>query len=304
MNAPLSPLLPCWWITQQRARTLTPVHASTCGLASGQDSLHWSLRCQRQFGLWYRSPTPGTLCAFIFSTFCVCMRLCSLPAGITCPGPGFRPAGLAQSCMTETSASIWGQASKACGSGVACSWLNGCWPPSRIRCLIFLYQPRGSNFEVYAPSLTKYGSPLFINASMHNALPCRFATSDWGHSWLQTTARARGIGPAMDLRVYGVTDPACNAKQGRSNAEAVRAAIAGGMTLVQLREKDADGGNFCREARAVLEVARPKGVSQPSSCWPAMAVMHVEFICCADGQHTVGRSIPMPKEQQTAGTYI
>ncbi len=65
----------------------------------------------------------------------------------------------------------------------------------------------------------------------------------------------------MDLRVYGVTDPSCNAKQGRSNAEAVKAAIAGGMTLVQLREKDADGGDFCREARAVLEVARPKGVS-------------------------------------------
>lgn len=111
-------------------------------------------------------------------------------------------------------------------------------------------------------------SDVYVIEKAHGVL-CRFAISDWGHSWLQSTGRVRGIGPSMDLRVYGVTDPACNAKQGRSNAEAVQAAIAGGMTLVQLREKDADGGDFCREARAVLDVARPKGVSPP--CWHALS---------------------------------
>ena len=47
---------------------------------------------------------------------------------------------------------------------------------------------------------------------------------------------------APDLRAYVVTDPGCNAKWGRSNAEAVRAAVAGGAPIVQVREKDADGG--------------------------------------------------------------
>ena len=67
----------------------------------------------------------------------------------------------------------------------------------------------------------------------------------------------------MDLRVYGVTSPECNAKAGRSNAQAAALAIAGGMTIVQLREKLADGGHFLAEARAVIEVARPHGVSCP-----------------------------------------
>ena len=65
----------------------------------------------------------------------------------------------------------------------------------------------------------------------------------------------------MDLRVYGVSSPECNAQAGRSNAQAVAAAIRGGMTIVQLREKAADGGHFLREAEAVIQAARPHGVS-------------------------------------------
>ena len=84
-------------------------------------------------------------------------------------------------------------------------------------------------------------------------LPCRFATSSYGRPPKQ-----------FDLRLYGVTDPGCNNKWGRSNAEAVGQAILGGMTLVQLREKLADGGHFLREARAVIEVAHQHGVSGAS----------------------------------------
>lgn len=47
---------------------------------------------------------------------------------------------------------------------------------------------------------------------------------------------------------------------GQSNAEAVIAAIDGGTTFVQLREKDAPGGRMLAEARAVIAVARPRGV--------------------------------------------
>jgi hydroxymethylpyrimidine kinase/phosphomethylpyrimidine kinase/thiamine-phosphate diphosphorylase len=58
----------------------------------------------------------------------------------------------------------------------------------------------------------------------------------------------------VDLRVYVVTDAGCNAKCGRSLMQAVAGAVAGGATVVQLREKDIDGGDFLKEARAVVEV--------------------------------------------------
>jgi len=58
----------------------------------------------------------------------------------------------------------------------------------------------------------------------------------------------------VDLRVYVVTDPGCNAKAGRSLMQAVEGAVAGGATVVQLREKDIDGGDFLKEARAIVEV--------------------------------------------------
>lgn len=38
--------------------------------------------------------------------------------------------------------------------------------------------------------------------------------------------------------------------------QAVQGAVAGGATVVQLREKDIDGGQFVEEARAVIRVRR------------------------------------------------
>eukprot|EP00887_Chlorella_sp_A99_P000146 scaffold16.g146.t1 len=73
-------------------------------------------------------------------------------------------------------------------------------------------------------------------------------------------AAPRRIPNPIDLRVYAVTDPGCNTRHGRSNAEAVRLAIDGGATVVQLREKDADGGRFVQEAAEALEVCRAQGV--------------------------------------------
>ncbi|WP_329126091.1 thiamine phosphate synthase [Streptomyces sp. NBC_01465] len=56
----------------------------------------------------------------------------------------------------------------------------------------------------------------------------------------------------VDLSVYLVTDAGQCAARGRSVAATVADAVAGGVTAVQIREKDADGGAFLR---AVLEVA-------------------------------------------------
>lgn len=80
---------------------------------------------------------------------------------------------------------------------------------------------------------------------------CRYATADWA---------AQGQALRLDLRLYAVTDSRQNERMHRSNVEAVSAAMDGGITVVQLREKDADGGDFLREAKAVIEIARPRGV--------------------------------------------
>ncbi|KAI3425347.1 hypothetical protein D9Q98_009111 [Chlorella vulgaris] len=73
-------------------------------------------------------------------------------------------------------------------------------------------------------------------------------------------ARRNRIPNSCDLRVYAVTDPRCNAANGRSNAEAIQLALDGGVTVVQLREKDIEGGAFMEQAAAVLEVCRSRGV--------------------------------------------
>ena len=62
------------------------------------------------------------------------------------------------------------------------------------------------------------------------------------------------------LRVYAVTDPDCNARQGRTMLEAVRQAIEGGATIVQLREKETDAGAFVATAREALALCRQYGV--------------------------------------------
>ena len=71
-------------------------------------------------------------------------------------------------------------------------------------------------------------------------MPARFELAAWSDE-------GRSRRAPVDLRAYVVTDPGCNASWGRSNADAVRAAVAGGATIVQVREKDADGGATLQE---------------------------------------------------------
>ena len=73
----------------------------------------------------------------------------------------------------------------------------------------------------------------------------------------------------MDLRLYAVTDKGQNARCGRSNAAVIEAAIRGGATFIQLREKDAPGGAMLAEAQASLAVCRKHGVGQPVNPFPS-----------------------------------
>ncbi|GIL79240.1 hypothetical protein Vretifemale_8627 [Volvox reticuliferus] len=75
-----------------------------------------------------------------------------------------------------------------------------------------------------------------------------------------TLARVDPATLRRQLRLYGVTDPYCNKKCNRTLLEAVTLAVRGGATIIQLREKDIDGGDFVREAAAALQVCHQHGV--------------------------------------------
>jgi len=64
--------------------------------------------------------------------------------------------------------------------------------------------------------------------------------------------------PAFDLGLYLVTDPSIG--QPRALLDTVAAAVAGGVTLVQLRDPLAETGALVAAARALVALLRPKGI--------------------------------------------
>jgi thiamine-phosphate pyrophosphorylase len=64
--------------------------------------------------------------------------------------------------------------------------------------------------------------------------------------------------PRFDPSLYLVTDPTQGG--GRPLGEIVARAVAGGVTLVQLRDKQADGRALLEQARALIALLTPAGV--------------------------------------------
>lgn len=62
---------------------------------------------------------------------------------------------------------------------------------------------------------------------------------------------------SLDLSIYLVTDSQQAEAQGRTLAEIVRLAVAGGVTVVQVREKDADAAEFLHTVLEVSAVLPP-----------------------------------------------
>ncbi|XP_057977895.1 thiamine biosynthetic bifunctional enzyme TH1, chloroplastic [Malania oleifera] len=87
-----------------------------------------------------------------------------------------------------------------------------------------------------------------------------------------------------NLFLYAVTDSGMNKKWGRSMTDAAKAAIEGGATIVQLREKDAETRDFLEAAKACLKICHSYGV-------PLLINdrIDVALACNADGVH-VGQS--------------
>ncbi len=75
--------------------------------------------------------------------------------------------------------------------------------------------------------------------------------------------------PRFDLRLMLVTDAAMTARRGL--AETVRAAVGGGVTIVQLRDKETDDAALIATARALRALLRPLGVALIVNDRPAVA---------------------------------
>jgi thiamine-phosphate pyrophosphorylase len=75
--------------------------------------------------------------------------------------------------------------------------------------------------------------------------------------------------PVFDLSLYLVTDPAMVARRGL--VATVLAAVDGGVTLVQLRDKQAGEAEFERDASLLLAALRPQGVPLIINDRPAIA---------------------------------
>ncbi|MEW5307449.1 MAG: hypothetical protein WDW36_009844 [Sanguina aurantia] len=141
--------------------------------------------------------------------------------------------------------------------------------------------------RAYLHAALRVSAPLQIGSGVQRPFNHGWAVADW---------RAR---PACDLRVYAVTDEDCNAKCGRSLVDAVTAAVAGGATIVQLREKRAGGGEFFASAAAALAVCRAAGV--------ALLIndrVDVALAVGADGVHVGQGDIPAAAVRRMIGPWM
>jgi hypothetical protein len=95
-----------------------------------------------------------------------------------------------------------------------------------------------------------------LRKTIKNNFHAGWATRDWekGIRMQGAMGSTSESGSALDLRVYGVTDPGCNKSTGRTLVEAVTAAIAGGATVIQIREKNLTSREFVDLARQVRVV--------------------------------------------------
>ena len=101
----------------------------------------------------------------------------------------------------------------------------------------------------------------------------------------------------LDPSLVVITDRKILARaSGRGLEDAVRAAAAGGASMIQLREKDAGGAETLRMADALREALEGTGC--------AFAVndrVDVAMACGADGVHLGREDLPLPRARAMAG---
>lgn len=111
----------------------------------------------------------------------------------------------------------------------------------------------------YVTEALRASQTLAIGRGDNKPFNHAYAVTDWCQSNEATrshgeVASADGTSklPTEALRLYGVTDVACNEHWGRSTRQAVEAAVAGGAGMIQLRLKNTEGAGFLGQAREVV----------------------------------------------------
>ena len=104
---------------------------------------------------------------------------------------------------------------------------------------------RGASMERSVALAQRYVAGI-LAASAHLQMG-RGEQGAMDHSARLSRGPAAELRMPPDYRLYGVTDPACNASCGRTMAQAVRAAIQGGVTMLQIR--------YVKQAGAMLSAA-------------------------------------------------
>lgn len=99
-----------------------------------------------------------------------------------------------------------------------------------------------------------------------------------------------------DLFLYAVTDSGMNKRWDRSITDAVKAAVEGGATIVQIREKDAKTRDFLEAAKACMKICHAHGV-------PLLINDRIDIAlaCDADGVHVGQSDIPAHEVRSLLG---
>ncbi len=164
--------------------------------------------------------------------------------------------------------------------------------------------------RAYLQTILHASADVSLGAGAHGPMNHAAITDAWGSGdsvWRAASGATTDPTPAapapaahptpvpFDLRLYAVTDPGMNAKHGRTLEAAVEAAIAGGATLVQLREKDAGTADFVAAARRVMDSVRlrrratdPRATTATAAAGLTVVIndrIDVALACGADGAH-------------------
>ncbi|CAH9116717.1 unnamed protein product [Cuscuta epithymum] len=101
---------------------------------------------------------------------------------------------------------------------------------------------------------------------------------------------------SKDILIGNVTDSRMNKKWGHSITDAVKAAIEGGASVIQLREKDAETLDFLEAAKDCLDICRPHGV-------PLLINDRIDIALAsgADGVHVGQSDMPVYAARELLG---
>ena len=101
-----------------------------------------------------------------------------------------------------------------------------------------------------------------------------------------------GVGAGSDI--YGITDSRFSL--GRPLTEVVKGLLAGGVRIIQYREKDKYAGIMLEECRALRALTKEAG-----ACFIVNDHIDIALLCEADGVHVGQEDLPVPEVRRLVG---